>query len=90
MLNQFIGVGRITKVGENYFIISIPRTEKNGEGVYENDELKISAQGKVMENIKAYCHQGDIIGVKGRIGEDNHKITIKAEKVSFLSTKPSK
>ena len=49
----------------------------------------------IAENTAAYCHKGDIVGVKGRIQVDNYEKDgekrsvqkVIAEKLTFLSSK---
>ena len=88
MLNQFIVVGRIDTINKEddktLLVIKVPRSYKNENGEYESDTIKIQVYNNISEAINDYCKHGDIVGVKGRIQEDNILI---AEKVSFLSSK---
>ena len=88
MLNQFIIVGRIDTINKEddktLLIIKVPRSYKNENGEYESDTIKIQVYNNISEALNDYCKHGDIVGVKGRIQEDNILI---AEKVSFLSSK---
>lgn len=106
MLNQVVLVGRIvdsvkleTDV-ENHKItaitLSVPRSFKNADGIYENDFIKCIILGGVAENTSKYCKKDDIVGIKGRIesriikkddGTKNYEMELIAEKVTFLSSK---
>lgn len=93
MLNQVILVGRISKeleIKESEegkklctVTLAIPRSFKNQDGVYDTDFIKCFLWNSVAENTKEYCHKGDLIGIKGRLQNNNEVI---AEKVTFLST----
>lgn len=94
MLNEVTLVGRITsdieKIGEDYrMVIAIPRSYKNADGEYETDFIENILPKNIGENVKEYCKKGDIVGVKGRLEtyELNRPITVKAEKVTFLSSR---
>lgn len=89
MLNQIVMVGRLvdepTKEG---LTIAIPRSYKNSEGVYETDFIKVRMFENIATNVCEYCRKGDIIGVKGRLQNDDHNnIEVVAEKITFLSSK---
>ena len=96
MLNQIILVGRLAKdikverLDDNSKVatmtLAVPRSWKNEEGIYETDFIPIEIFGVVAENTSNYCHKGDVIGVKGRI-ENNNGVVIKGEKITFLSSK---
>ena len=97
MLNQVMIVGRIAnevevletengkKVG--YITIASQRSYKNEDGNYETDFIPCTLWNGIIENVAEYCKKGDIVGIKGRIQNDNDKLVIVAEKVTFLSTK---
>lgn len=99
MLNQIILVGRLYKGVEieeeknrkvSTITLVAPRSYKNEEGIYESDFIKIKVYDNMAENIKDYCAKGDILGIKGRIQseeEENTKMEIIAEKVTFLSSR---
>ena len=105
MLNQIILVGRIAndvietkdiETGKKvaYITLAIPRAFKNAEGVYDTDFIDCTLWNSVAENTAKYCKKGDIVGVKGRVEcnrENNeNKIRVVAEKVTFLSSKGDK
>ena len=104
MLNQIILVGRIAddiKIKEldsgnkvSYITLAIPRAFKNAEGIYETDFIDCTLWNVVAENTAEWCKKGDIVGVKGRVEcnrENNeNKIRVVAEKVTFLSSKGEK
>ncbi|MBO4245404.1 MAG: single-stranded DNA-binding protein [Bacilli bacterium] len=105
MLNQVVMVGRLTKDPEvietengnkvSNIAIAVPRSFKNEEGVYETDFIEVTMWNGIAENTAAYCHKGDIVGVKGRIQVDNYEKDgekksvqkVIAEKLTFLSSK---
>ena len=96
MLNNFVIVGRITKIesekienGANKTIVllAVPRSFKNAEGAYETDFIPCTLFGGVAENTKEYCKNGDLIATKGRIQTNNNTLELIAERVSFLATR---
>jgi single-strand DNA-binding protein len=93
MLNQIVLVGRLTKDinfnDEKYTTInlSIPRSFRNKNGVYETDYIPCILSEMVAKNASEYCKKGDVIGVKGRLESKDNKINVIAEKVTFLSSK---
>lgn len=99
MLNQVIMVGRIAKElelkelengrKELDILLSVSRSYKNANGEYDIDLIPCVAYGSIAENTKDYCKKGDLIGIKGslRASEEDNRIYIIAEKLTFLSTK---
>ena len=103
MLNQAIIVGRlvdeptIEKLSDSeskgYMLLSVQRPFKNENGEYESDFIPCMINGNMILNVADYCHKNDILGVKGRIltekvdDNQNYKVSIVAEKVTFLSSK---
>lgn len=100
MLNQIIVVGRlasdfeIEKLESGEYakiVLAVPRSFKNADGEYETDFIEFILRGNIATNIKEYCNKGDILGVKGRIQstkvDDEYKIELIAEKVTFLSSR---
>ncbi len=88
MMNNFMIVGRIDSINKeddkSLLIINVPRSYKNENGEYESDTIKIQVYNNISDALNDYCKHGDVVGVKGRIQENNILI---AEKVSFLSSK---
>lgn len=78
MLNMFTVVGRINEIGNDTIGVSVP----NAEDKTKNNRLYIEIGVNMLNQIKEYCHIGDLIGVKGRIL--NNKLV--GEKVTFLSS----
>ena len=77
--------------------LAIPRSFKNADGQYDTDFVECKAFESIATNTSEYCQKGDIVGVKGRIqtdtiekedGTKEFKMSIIAEKVTFLSSKP--
>lgn len=92
MLNQVVLVGRLmedpeVKNGVGKIILVVPRPFKNEEGVFENDYIRCELHGVVTDNVKEYCHKGDLVGVKGsvRCSDVKNDIVIVAEKITFLN-----
>ena len=91
MLNQTVLVGRIyNNEEEGYITIAVPRSFKNEEGIYETDYIKCKVMGQVEKNTKEWTKKGDIIGIKGRLQEEEGILYVMAEKVTFLSSKKEK
>lgn len=86
MLNQVVLVGRLTAIEENYIIIKSVRPYKNSNGEYDSDEIKCYVSPTIYENAKEYCEFGNVIGIKGRIENNNNELIISAEKITFLSS----
>ena len=96
MLNNFVIVGRITKIesekienGANKTIVTlaVSRSFKNINGEYETDFIPCILFGGVAETTKEYCKNGDLIATKGRVQTNNNKIELIAERISFLTTR---
>ncbi len=103
MLNQAIIVGKLVEeptieklsdeISKGRMLLSVQRTFKNESGEYETDYIPCMINGNMILNVVDYCHKNDILGVKGRIsseavdGENDYRIAIVAEKVTFLSSK---
>ena len=97
MLNQVVIVGRLVErpiVEENEngkkvcnITLSVPRSFKNDEGLYDTDFIKCILWNGIAENTAEYCNKGDLIGVKGRLQCLNgNELQVVAEKVTFLSS----
>lgn len=67
--------------------LAVPRPFKNANGEYETDFFPISIWNGIAENTAEYCKQGDLLGIKGRLQFKDNKISIIAEKVSFIASK---
>lgn len=87
MLNQCILVGRIKELHEGNIIIAVSRAWKNEKEEYDVDEIKVAIEGKINESVNEYCKKGDIVGVKGRLENVNDILVVKAEKITFLSSR---
>lgn len=92
---------RTTETGKKYatLTLAVPRNYKNINGEYETDFLDCTLWSAVAESTSEYCQTGDMIGVKGRIqsriidtpeGVKRRKTEIVAEKVTFLTSNPSR
>lgn len=97
MLNQTVLVGRLVKDPEvtetengkkvSNITLAIPRSYKNKDGEYDTDFIRCILWNGIAENTAEYCKKGDLIGVKGRIGSNEEKMEVVAEKITFLSSK---
>lgn len=79
--------------------LAVPRNYKNTSGEYDTDFLDCTLWSAVAESTSEYCKTGDMIGVKGRLqtriidtpeGVKKRKTEIIAEKVTFLTSNPSR
>lgn len=108
MLNNVVLVGRLVadpelkEVGKEgkvvNFTLAVARSYKNQDGEYEADFINCNVWYKIAENMKEYCHKGDLIGVKGILqsssyedkdGNKRYKTDVRVDKVTFLSSKKS-
>lgn len=100
MLNQVILVGRLTSDPEikeveeerkvTDITLAVPRSFKNADGEYDTDFITCKLWNSIATNTAEYCHKGDIIGVKGRMEALDGKLSIVAEKATFLSSNSEK
>ena len=76
-------------------VLAVHRNYKNSDGIYETDFIRCILWNGVAANTCEYCHEGDIIGIKGRLEtrsyetEDNDKkyvTEVIADRVTFLSS----
>lgn len=90
MANMFCLVGRIEEIienGEKLIVkVKVPRLYKNENGDYDNDIVPVTMIGGIVENVKEHCSKNDVIGIKGRI-ENNDVVEMIVEKVTYLSSK---
>lgn len=104
MLNYLIVVGRLvetpiieTDKNDNQMCsikLSVPRSYKNSEGVYETDFIDVELSNNIAKQTAEYCSKGDLICIKGRVESRNYetengtktdKNILVGEKVSFLA-----
>ena len=86
MLNQVVLVGRVVKEPtKEELVILVPRKYKNKEGLYDEDIFVI--HHKISSIEEQNIHEGYLVGVKGRLETENNEIKIKAEKLTFLSSR---
>lgn len=90
MLNSVVLVGRLTEIikieeNERRINIAVPRSYKNEEGIYETDFITVIVRDYLSEQVEQYCEKGCLLGVKGRIENNNGNNEIIAEKMTFLS-----
>ena len=87
MTNLFMLVGRIVEIKDNGVLINVSRNFKNVDGIYENDIFFVEYWNGIMGKVKEYCLKGDLVGVKGRMQQDEEKVRLICEKFTFLSNK---
>jgi len=87
VLNQCILVGRIKELHEGNIIVSVSRAWKNANDEYDIDEIKVAIEGKINESVNEFCNNGDIVGIKGRLETVDDNLIVKAEKITFLSSR---
>ena len=93
MLNQLVLVGRLKEIKEIkeelLITIATPRPFKNEDGEYETDYFDILVRNGLVQNVKEYCNNNDLIGIKGRLEQIKDSVipAIVAEKITFLSSK---
>jgi single-strand DNA-binding protein len=96
MLNQTVLVGRLVdtptieknkEARGTKIKLAIPRSYKNTEGDYDTDFITWLGWGGIADNVTEYCKKGDLIGVKGRLEQQDNNVVVVAEKITFLSSK---
>lgn len=86
MLNQVVIVGRLVKEPtKDELVILVPRNYKNKEGLYDENIFVI--HHKMPSIVEQNIHEGDTVGVKGRLESENETIKIMGEKITFLSSR---
>lgn len=104
MLNQVFLVGRLVsdleinetenKTKECNITLSVPRSYKNADGIYEYDFIPLRLYNEIATKVVEYCKKGDLLGIKGRVEtkqeENKNIIEIIAEKITFLTNKSNK
>ena len=86
MINQFMLVGRISRIEQGKVMVVLPRYYKNNEGSYDTDFVSVTIKGEINEKAREHCRKGDMIGIKGHISCLDNNLELIAEKVSFLSS----
>ena len=84
MLNQCILVGRIKEIKDDHIVVAVGRPFKNEKGIYDTDMIRVEISGNLAKNTLEFCTKGDLVGIKGRIGQGNK---VYVEKITFLSSK---
>lgn len=91
MLNHIVLVGRLadikTEENKSYITLSVSKPHKNAEGVYEVDLIPCVLNGYIANATKENCKKDDILAIKGSLENKENRLYVKAEKVTFLSSK---
>lgn len=96
MLNNFVIVGRITKIeneeiengaSKTIVTLAVPRSFKNINGEYKTDFMPCTLFGNMAETTIKYCRKSDLIATKGRIQTNENGLELIAERVSSLSSR---
>lgn len=87
MINMFTLVGKLADIQDNAFVMNVPRSYKNEEGIYENDQFVIEISQNIYNNMINYCKVGDMVAVKGTLESKDFRVYLKADKLTFLSSK---
>lgn len=86
MLNYVVIVGKlIEEPTKEELVLLVPRNYKNKEGLYDEDIFVI--HHKMTSIVEQNVHEGDLVGIKGRLKSENNEIKIVGEKITFLATK---
>lgn len=93
-MNFFTIVGRLKNdiiQEEKYYKMNIvvKRQFKDENDEYKTDELEVRFNDG-LATAKDYCTEGCICGIKGRLQNEDGKIVLIAEKISFLSSNQDK
>lgn len=86
MLNQVVVVGRINSMENGELVMAVPRSFKNKNGEYDTDYIEVRLSDATEKHVSTYCEKGDIVGVKGRLESGINKMSVVADKVTFLSS----
>lgn len=78
MLNQVVVVARLEKMTDDQIIL-----KASSPDTYESWYITIDISHSIMTNVRAYCHVGDVVGIKGHLEQSNR---IVGEKITFLSS----
>lgn len=103
MLNQITLVGRLVsdpkiEEGDNIkysrITLAVPRSYKNINGEYETDFISCTLWRGIAESTKEYCKKGDLLGIRGRLQNNNYErdgkkiyqTDVVVEKITFLTS----
>ena len=78
MLNQVILVARLEKISDEQIVLKVAARD-----TYEDWFITVDISHDIMTNVRAYCHVGDVVGIKGHLEQSNR---IVGEKITFLSS----
>lgn len=87
MLNQVVAVGRIYSIENGELVMAVPRSFKNENGEYDTDYIDVRLSKSIEDNVSTYCEVGDLVGVRGRLESSINKMSVVADKVTFLSSR---
>ena len=82
MENNICVLGRLVGITDN--IMSI--RANNSQNELGKEQIKVKLSDFMANNLKKSCGKGTLLGVKGRISDDN-SVDMIAERISFLSSR---
>lgn len=94
MVNQIILIGRLSSEikindkNEQEFLLSVARKDKDGNEECQTDIIPCISRFDNYSTIESHLTLDTIIGLKGRIEMIDNQISIIADKITFLSSKP--
>lgn len=86
MLNQFVIAGRVASLEKDILTVSIPLPTKDGEEP-KCALIPVICPKGLLKTVKQYVSKGDVVGIKGRLENNDNSIICISEKISFLSSK---
>lgn len=114
MINNVVLVGRIVEeptlkkfesdLRGTFITLAVSRPFKNYDNQIETDFIRVAVWEGMADNVCAYCHKGDLIGVRGRIASRSLEVKLKestdfikinaldiiGERIAFLSSAKKK
>lgn len=72
---------------EKYLTLSVSKSYKNSDGVYESVLVPCLIEGSLINTTKEYCGKDDIIGVRGSLEVRDDKLYVLAERITMLRSK---
>lgn len=88
MMNQVVIVGVVKEIEpiRGVLLVETERNFKNSQGEYDVDRMLIDIPKGLRDTAFQQISQNDLLGIKGRIQTEWGRMSIVAEKISFLTT----